>query len=85
MSTAEPEDYPAPVGVEANAAAMKATNILVEELDPLDPLSYPDLSTIMIERQATVEFRAALLLLAPSSPQLYTLVGPVCGGRRVHP
>jgi len=49
----------------------------VKELDPLEPLSYRDLTGMMIERRATAELRAALLLLGahPRPSQIHLWVG----------
>ena len=49
----------------------------MKERDPLEPLSYPDLTSMMIERRATAALRAALLLLSanPRPSQIHLSVG----------
>lgn len=47
----------------ADTAAQTITSIHVKDLDPAALDSYPDLTVIKIERQSTVEFRAAVALL----------------------
>lgn len=47
----------------ADSVARMTSEIHIKELHPLDPESYPAITVIKLERQATIEFRATLPLL----------------------